>query len=286
MAEVDRHRPLGGIERGKRGEEGTHLRRLHRHHRLGRACRSGRIAGQGEDERPYPPGRAILRSKLPVDDRERLVAFAADRVRQGQATADFGILLAAERKIVVRLRPARLSAKIVGKAAVAGEFRLRNAEARRLGKELKGGRDLLHLHEGGAHAGLDAAVARGDLLGAGEEGKRGLRVAELERSLAGADQGGDVARLIRDRLQVTRQSGAGILLIKTGRHGLRPRSRAHRGPRHQQREAEPQAHHLPGIHGEQISPIWVLPTIAGASKRAKLVRWGGETAAGAGTSRR
>jgi len=26
-----------------------------------------------------------------------------------------------------------------------------------------------------------------------------------------------------------------------------------------------------------------LPTIAGASKRAKLVRWGGETAVGAGT---
>jgi hypothetical protein len=143
----------------------------------------------------------------------------------------------------------------VDEAAVAGEFRFGNAEARRFGKEAHGRLRLLHGKEGGAHSGLHPPVPRRHFFGAGEEGQSRLRIAKLERGLAGAGQGMEAARLVGKRAQVAGERDAGILPIGPLLLELRGGgSRGERTCRPQQGKTQPQ----PFILMEIIAPISLI----------------------------
>ena len=88
-----------------------------------------------------------------------------------------------------------------------GQLRRRHSEIGGVAEEFEGRVRLLELGQSGGDPHLDPAVARRLLLGAGEEGERRLRVAEVERGLAGAHQGGDALRIGGEAAQVARQRG-------------------------------------------------------------------------------
>jgi hypothetical protein len=123
------HRPLGGIERGKRGEEGTHLRACIGITASAASCRSGRVAGQRQHEGAHAPGGAVLPPQL-ILDAASAPAIAADRLGQARRRRSSSLSLARIAKLVVALRLRRIAEQIVRKAAVGGDLALGNAERR------------------------------------------------------------------------------------------------------------------------------------------------------------
>ena len=85
----------------------------------------------------------------------------------------------AERRAIVRLRLRLPPHEIVREAAISAECRDGRAELLGAGEIGQRRLRLAIRDRNGAHAGLRKRAARIDLIGPGEETRRGLRVAEL-----------------------------------------------------------------------------------------------------------
>jgi len=156
---------------------------------------------------------------------QRLGAIAADRQAQGQAAAGLVAVETAQRRAIIALGIRLAAEKIEREAAIATDGRKRGAEL--LGAlEVRQGR--LRLPVGDryrAHSGLRQGTFRIDLVGAGKKAGRGLRIADLERGLAGADQRTEILGVRCERADITRQRRCRgfvvgrIAALRSGWHG-------------------------------------------------------------------
>jgi hypothetical protein len=240
---MDGERALGGREARQAGEEGGHRAGLRAGH--GGADGPGgalHVPGQSEDHRPAALGGAVADEQLVLEQPQSGLALAADREREREAPRDLGVAAALEDESIVALRVARLAGNVVGQAPVARDLELGHSEVGGVAEEFERGVRLLELGERRADPHLDPAVARHLLLGAREEGQGRLRVAEVERGLAGPHQRVDALRVGGEAAKVARQRALRALGESAGRGGLRHSGRGRKHcPRPQQGQAKPDA---------------------------------------------
>jgi hypothetical protein len=221
------------------GEEGLHGGRLLRHHSTRGFGRAARVPGQCQHEGTYAPAGAVLAADLIVDHGQRAGPVAGDRARQSEPPPDFIAVMRPHRELIITLGLRGIAGQIVGKAPIGGIFALRRAERAGLLEEAKRTPGLLHGQKCRPDARLDPAVPRGDLLGRAKTRNRRLRVAKGERGPCRARQRRQVARRIRQCLQVHGQGAARIRHAEGALCRCRPRQRKC-APARQQGDAQPE----------------------------------------------
>ena len=252
MPEIHRRRFLRGAERGEALEKGGELVGGARHHLPRRLTGAGGVAGQGQDEGLGPPAGTVIGAQLRLDHPERLVALAADRQRERQPATHFGIVLAAQRDRIIRLRAPGIAERVPCQPTVGGDLRLRRAHLHRLGEQGQSLARPLLAGQGLRHAGLGAAAGRVRVERTREEIVRRIGVAHVERRGAGAVQRLDAARILRERGQIAVQVVAGAIgqrlhdrARRQGRTVLSQRAR--RDPDTPQRQRQKTAAHPPHL---------------------------------------
>ena len=182
----------------------------------GMAASIADVAGQGKHERSGPPGRRVAASHQGREKRQRLRSLAGDCQAQGQAPPRLVPIAAGQSGAIVRLRLRMLAEQVIGETAVATDHRLSGAEPNRAGEILQGATALAAQRQRGAHSGLRKRACRPDLLGAAEETRSGLRIADRKRGTSGADEGLEIPRLAAQHLHVARKRVRRGLVIADG----------------------------------------------------------------------
>ena len=172
-----------------------------------------RIAGERKHEGARARGAGVALGHQRPKQRQCLVALAADGEAERQPAPRFLGVGAVHCGPVIGLRLGLAAEQIVGEPAIAGEGRDRRAEL--LGaREIGQGRLGLAIEDRDrAHAGLGQRTSRIDLVGAGEEARRGMGVAQLDRRAAGADQRREILGVVGERAHVAGERGRGRLVI-------------------------------------------------------------------------